>query len=124
MNGLVAAAAAAMEDDSRMKGEGVLDRKRRTVDDDVTGSVRMEDSPSANLISASEANKRRKTASGRGISAAKSRRLEQNRRAAIESRRRKKIMVSAMRHTCRCFLSVSWTSILAPLIHLRHKLFL
>jgi len=99
MNGLVAAAAAAMEDDSRIKGEGVLDRKRRTGEDDVTGSVRMEDSPSANLISASEANKRSKTARGIGISAAKSRRLEQNRRAAIESRRRKKVMVEELQRS-------------------------
>jgi hypothetical protein len=118
MNGLVAAAAAAMEDDSRMKGEGVLDRKRRTGEDDVAASARMEDALSANLISAPVANKRSKTASGIGISAAKSRRLEQNRRAAIESRRRKKVMVSAIRHSCRLFLSVSGTSILSPLIHL------
>eukprot|EP00804_Cyclotella_cryptica_P004443 CCRYP_006853-RB/>CCRYP_006853-RB protein AED:0.03 eAED:0.03 QI:205/1/1/1/1/1/3/443/351 len=99
MNGLVAAAAAAMEDDSRMTREGILDRKRATGEDDVTGSTRKEDSPSANLISSSEGNKRSKTTSETGISAAKSRRLEQNRRAAIESRRRKKVMVEELQRS-------------------------
>jgi len=57
-------------------------------------------------------NRRRGSTDGKDISAAKARRLEQNRRAAIESRKRKKVMVRTVSCVLCCALSLVLMSLL------------
>ena len=96
MDDLVAAAAAAMEDDTEVVGE-VNTRKRKSDGDHVVdgaASALVQADADVNADALSDATSwKSKSSSRSGLSAAKSRRLEQNRRAAIESRRRKKVMV-------------------------------
>ena len=91
MNNLVAAAAAAMENDSQFDG-GFQSEAENVALGVALGTIPQADS--AGAAAPLKQTKRRKTTDGKDISAAKARRLEQNRRAASESRRRKKVMVS------------------------------
>jgi hypothetical protein len=95
MNNLVAAAAA-MENDSQFDGGFHSEAGNVALG---VASVAIPQADSAGAAAPSKQTKRRKTADGKDISAAKARRLEQNRRAASESRRRKKVMAEELQRS-------------------------
>ncbi|KAL9189696.1 hypothetical protein ACHAXT_009371 [Thalassiosira profunda] len=119
MKGLVAAAAAAMAEG----GDGGVASARKKSNGKSKSKLRRNatDAPSSSTdVATTPSGKATKAKSPADLSAARARRLEQNRRAAVESRRRKKVMIAELQRSV-AFYTKANESLRTDNLELEHR---